>query len=145
MGFRDKLRNILSINDAPERLALAFAAGVFIGMSPLLGLHTVLGIIFAWAFKLNRLVTITGVFVTNPWTIVPIYTFSTFVGAKCIGMKQVMPDIDWAHLTFTTLLKDFKPLLVPFVLGTSLVGLVSAVIGYFLIYHAAKKAHSYGK
>ncbi len=141
MKFRDRLREILTIKDSPHRLAVAFAVGVFIGMSPLLGLHTVLGIIFAWAFNLNRIVTITGVFVTNPWTIVPIYTFSTWVGAKCLGTSQVIPKIDWTNITFINFISKFEFLLVPFVLGTIIVGLVSAVAGYVLIYHAAKKVN----
>ncbi|TAL28600.1 MAG: DUF2062 domain-containing protein [Nitrospirae bacterium] len=145
LGLRDRLRDILSLKDSPHRLATAFALGVFIGISPLLGLHTVLGITVAWIFRLNRIVTITGVFVTNPWTIVPIYTFSTWVGAKCLGIKNIVPKIDWAHITFSSFLHELKPLLLPFVFGTLLVASVSAVIGYFVIYHAVKKAHSLGK
>jgi len=142
LGLRDNLREILTLKDSPRKLALAFAVGVFIGMSPLLGLHTVLGIAFAWVFRLNRVVTVTGVFVTNPWTIVPIYTFSTWVGAKCLGVKQIIPKIDWSHITFSYFLYEFEPLLMPFVIGTLLVGLVSAAISYILIYHGVKKAHS---
>ena len=32
-------------------MATAFAVGVFIGMSPLLGIHTVLGLLAAWAIQ----------------------------------------------------------------------------------------------
>jgi uncharacterized protein (DUF2062 family) len=145
LGFRDNLRQILTIKDSPHRLATAFAMGVFIGVSPLLGLHTVLGIAFAFLFRLNKIVTITGVFVTNPWTIVPIYTFSTYVGAKCLGMKQIIPKIDWSNITLSYMINAFKPLLMPFVIGTLLVGLVSAVLGYLIIYHSVKKVHSSGK
>ena len=145
MKFKDRLRNILSIKDSPHRLAAAFAMGVFIGMSPLLGFHTILGIAAAWLFRLNRIVTITGVFVTNPWTIVPIYTFSAYIGAKCLGIKQMLPEIDWAHITFSNFLRELEPLLMPFVFGTLLIGFISAIISYFIIYHAVKKAHSYGK
>jgi uncharacterized protein (DUF2062 family) len=52
--------------------------GVFIGMSPLLGIHTVLGLFAASVLRLNRLITLVGVYVTNPWTIVPIYSFGTW-------------------------------------------------------------------
>lgn len=120
-------------------MATAFAVGVFIGMSPLLGLHTILGIATAWIFRLNKIVTFTGVFVTNPWTIVPIYTFSTWLGVKCLGIKKITPDIDWSNITLNYFINEFKPLLMPFVVGTSLVGLISAVISYFIIYYAVKK------
>lgn len=145
MKFKDRLRNILAVKDSPHRLAMAFSIGIFIGMSPLFGLHTILGIALAWLFRLNRIVTITGVFVTNPWTIVPIYTFSAYIGAKCLGIKQMLPEIDWAHITFSNFLHELEPLFIPFVFGTLLIGFISAVISYLIIYHAVKKAHSYGK
>ena len=119
-------------------MATAFAVGVFIGMSPLLGIHTVLGLLAAWLFRLNRLVTLVGVYVTNPWTIVPIYSFGTWFGAKIIGMDNIVPEIDWSHLTLLGFLKEFRPLLLPFVIGNTAIGTISAVLSYFLIYKAAR-------
>ncbi|HBG93491.1 MAG TPA: hypothetical protein DDX12_08520 [Nitrospiraceae bacterium] len=142
LKLRDRLRNILTVKDSPRRLAMAFSVGIFIGMSPLFGIHTILGLIAAWVFGLNRIVTITGVYITNPWTIVPIYTFSAYIGAKCLGIKQIVPEIDWAHITFSNFAHELNPLLTPFVFGTLLIGFISAVISYFIIYHAVKKARS---
>ena len=45
--LRRWLSTLLHIDDTPERTAAAFALGVFCGFSPFLGLHTVLGVIFA--------------------------------------------------------------------------------------------------
>jgi len=119
-------------------MAIAFAIGVFIGMSPLLGIHTILGLLAAWLFRLNRLITIVGVYVTNPWTIVPIYSFGTWIGAKIIGMDNLIPAIDWSHITFVGFFKEFRPLLLPFLIGNTAIGIVSAVVSYILIYKAAK-------
>ncbi len=113
---------------------MAFAIGVFIGMSPLLGIHTRLGIGVAWIFGLNRIVTVVGVFVTNPWTIVPIYSFGTWIGVKVMRIDRVLPAIDWTGVTFFELMLKFKPLVLPFVAGTVILGSVSAVISYFLVY-----------
>jgi len=120
-------------------MATAFAVGVFIGMSPLLGLHTVLGLIAAWLLRLNRVITLVGVFVTNPWTIVPIYSFGTWVGAKIIGMHKVIPVIDWTEITFLGFLKEFRPLLLPFMVGSTAIGIVAAIVSYFIIYNAVRK------
>ncbi|MFZ2196965.1 MAG: DUF2062 domain-containing protein [Thermodesulfovibrionales bacterium] len=119
-------------------MAIAFAIGVFIGMSPLLGVHTVLGLAAAWLFRLNRIITLVGVFVTNPWTIVPIYSFGTWVGARIIGMDNLVPAIDWSHITLVGFFKEFRPLLLPFLVGNTALGMVSAVVSYILIYKAAK-------
>jgi uncharacterized protein (DUF2062 family) len=143
LAFRDRLREILRLKDSPHRIAIAFSIGVFIGMSPFLGIHAVLGILAAWAFRLNTFATIAGVYVTNPWTIVPIYTFSTWIGAKCLGIKQIIPQIDWSNITFNHFISDLKPLLMPFIFGALLVGFISSIISYFIIYKAIKRVHKY--
>ena len=140
MHFKDRLREILGIKESPHRIAITFAIGVFIGMSPLLGIHTVLGLAVAWIFKLNRLVTLVGVFVTNPWTIVPIYTFGTWIGARLMNVNNIIPHIDWTHMTFAGLIGEFRPLVVPFIVGNTLIGLICAVISYILIYMAVKRS-----
>jgi hypothetical protein len=141
LGVREKVRQILSARESPHRIAIAFATGVFIGMSPLLGIHTVLGIAVAWKFSLNRLVTLVGVYITNPWTIVPIYTFGTWTGAKILGMHDVLPDIDWNNISMQGLLEEFRHLVFPFILGSTIVGTVTAVVSYILVYRAAKSYH----
>jgi uncharacterized protein (DUF2062 family) len=142
LALIDKLRLILYVKDSPHRISMAFAVGIFIGMSPLFGIHTVLGIIVAYLFRLNRLVTIAGVYVTNPWTIIPIYTFSTWVGAKCLGINKILPHIDWKNLTLSALMNDFSPLLMPFIVGTVLMSVLSSIISYIIVYHLAKKKNA---
>jgi uncharacterized protein (DUF2062 family) len=109
-------------------------------MSPLLGIHTVLGIAVAWIFGLNKFVTVVGVYITNPWTIVPIYTFSTWMGARILGRESVMPHIDWANLSMRELMHTFGPLLLPFVVGSTLLGFISAGLTYWLVYRTVKKS-----
>lgn len=139
MAIREKLRLILSIKESPVRLSLSFAIGVFIGMSPFLGIHTILGIICAYLFRLNKFVTIIGVYITNPWTIIPIYTFSTFVGARLMGMDKILPSVNWKDITFSRLISELGPLLKPFIVGTLFIGLLSSVISYIILYHLIRK------
>lgn len=140
MQLREKFRQILTIKESPHRIAIAFAAGIFIGMSPLLGIHTLLGLAVAWMFKLNKYITLMGVFVTNPWTIVPIYTFGTWVGVRVMGIDNMLPAVDWSHTTLLGFIDKFSPMAAPFIIGNTLVGLVSAVISYIVIYKAVKKS-----
>jgi uncharacterized protein (DUF2062 family) len=132
------LSAVLTIKESPNKIALSFSIGVFIGMSPLVGLHTILGLAIASIFRLNKFVTIIGVYITNPWTIVPIYTFSTFVGAKLLGLKKVIPDIDWHNLGITKIISELKDLLIPFVVGTLFVGTLSAIISFIILYHIVR-------
>ncbi len=136
MAFRDKLRGVLQVKDTPHCIAMSFALGIFWGMSPLLGIHTIGAFFIAWLLGLNRFVTVAGVYITNPWTIVPIYSFSLWFGAKLIGMKQILPKIDWNNVTFMYLINTLKDLILPFFVGTFTVGAISAVISYFIIHRA---------
>jgi len=144
--FRDKFRGIFNVKDTPHRIALAFALGVFMGVSPFIGLHYIGGFLFAWLFRLNKLVTLIGVSVNNPWTIVPISSFSVWVGAKLIGIKQVLPDVDWENVTltniiskftdmdkFTYLMKELMPLIASFFIGSFVICIFTAIASYFII------------
>lgn len=111
-------------------------------MSPLIGLHTVLGLLVAWAFRLNKFVSIVGIYVTNPWTIVPIYSFGIWIGAKILSLNHIIPDIDWAHLSMKELLHTLGPLLMPFLLGTTVLGSVSALLSYAVVYRTVKKSRA---
>ena len=55
------LEQLLHTHDTPQRTAAAYALGVLLGFSPLLGLHTVLGLVLAFALNLNRVAVLLGV------------------------------------------------------------------------------------
>src|SRR5438552_4472188 len=76
---------LLHIDDSPERTAAAFALGVFFGFSPFLGLHTLLGVLFAFLLNLNRVSVLLGVYSNLPWFLGPYYVVATMVGAQITG------------------------------------------------------------
>jgi uncharacterized protein (DUF2062 family) len=133
---RKWLESLLHIHDSPQRTAAAYAVGVFFSFSPLLGLHTVLALLVAFLFNLNRVAVILGVYTNLPWFIAPYYTLTTVAAAEALGV-QLPPD--FAHrlravFDLSLLSRDFwaalgtllLPLLWPFTLG-SLAG--SVVLG----------------
>src|SRR6059036_1206757 len=78
---------LLHIDDTPERTAAAFALGVLFGFSPFLGLHTALGIVFAFLLNMNRVAVLLGVYSNLPWIIAPYYAFTTMAGAAITGHR----------------------------------------------------------
>lgn len=138
MKIWDKLKILFYINDPAWKIALTFSIGLFIGMSPLIGFHTILALAVAFIFRLNKLVILVAVYFTNPWTIVPIYTFSTLIGAKILGRK-INITIDWSHITLSDLIHNMGSLLLPFVTGTIIVGFVLSVLSYIVIYAILSK------
>lgn len=75
------LEQLLHTHDTPRRTAAAYAVGVFFGFSPLLGLHTVLGLAVAFALNLNRVAVLLGIYSNLPWILPAYYTLTTVVGA----------------------------------------------------------------
>lgn len=90
------LEHLLHIHDTPERTAAAFALGVFIAFSPALGLHTIIGLVLAFALNLNRVAVLLGVYVNLPWFIGPYYAAATALGAWLTG--ATMPPDFLEHL-----------------------------------------------
>jgi uncharacterized protein len=137
--IKDRIRSLFRLNDSPHELATAFALGVFIAFSPTIGLHTVSSLLFAWAFRLSKIVVLTAAFLNNPWTIVPMYGSCLWVGMKITGTGATMPHIAWNELSLGTAWMVLKPYVWPFVTGTLAVGFVAALVSYGVIYWAVTR------
>ena len=141
-GFlRRWLGTLLHIADTPERTAAAFALGVFFGFSPFLGLHTILGIVFAFLLNLNRVAVLLGVYSNLPWIIGPYYAFTTMVVGASITRHTIPPGFKaqvaalfdlsvyqgefWRELV--TLL---TPWIWPYTVGSTIGALILAAIAY---------------
>ena len=93
------LNTLLHIQDTPERTAAAFALGVFLGFSPFLGFHTLLGIALGFLLNLNRVAVLLGVYSNLPWIVAPYYAFATMVvGAALttmVAFRQISSRDCW--------------------------------------------------
>ena len=134
------LDTLLHIEDTPERTAAAFALGVFLGFSPLLGFHTILAIMFAFFLNLNRVAALLGVYANLPWIIAPYYASVTLAGAKITGHRpppgfqsqiRSLFALSLYHEEFWRRLITFlKPLLVPYFVGSMIGAVVLAACAY---------------
>jgi uncharacterized protein len=90
MGWRlwkTRLGALLQLDDDPRRTAAALAIGVFISFTPFWGFQTLLALLLATVFRLNRAVTVTGTWLNLPW-------FAPFVYAGAVKLGALMlPDL----------------------------------------------------
>ncbi len=131
-SFQGLLRQVLHLQESPQRTALAFALGVFIAFSPAYGLHTVMVVLCTWLFGLNFIALLTGALVNNPWTIIPILGATYWTGALLLGRTD-QPSFDWHDMSFSGIYHQVLPYAAPFLLG----GLVLSVLGALASYPAA--------
>lgn len=88
--LRKAIASLLRVPDTPERTAFAFSFGVFLGFSPFLGFHTLLGVAVAFLFRLNKIAVMVGVWSNVPWLAVPFYAFAAWVGVRVMGLPEGM-------------------------------------------------------
>ena len=91
--LKSLIKKLLHIEDTPERTALTYSIGIFLGFSPFVGFHTLAGLAIAFLFGLNRVAVLLGVWTNTPWWIAPYYMIATWVGMWVTGFW-----IDWATL-----------------------------------------------
>ena len=137
-SFRSLLKQVLHLQESPQRTALAFAIGVFIGFSPVYGLHTVMVLLCAWVLGLNLLALMVGAYLNNPWTMVPILGATYWVGALLLGRSDG-PAFDWQDLSFSAIYEQVMPYAAPFFLGGFVLSLLGAVLAYPLAYYFVSK------
>jgi uncharacterized protein (DUF2062 family) len=136
------LDRLLHIDDTPERTAAAFALGVFFGFSPFLGLHTLLGILFAFLLNLNRVSVLLGVYSNLPWFLGPYYVVATMVGAEITG-HRVPPGFrtQFRALFELSLFQGefwhrlgmvLRPLGLPYVVGSTIGAVLLSAVSYHL-------------
>ena len=136
--IRAWLEQLLHTHDTPQRTAAAYALGVFFGFSPFLGLHTVLGLILAFALSLNRVAVLLGVYSNLPWILVPYYTLTTWLGATILRtelppgvldrLREGLENRSWTE--FRTAAVALKPVLWAFTLGSLIGAVLLGLIAY---------------
>jgi uncharacterized protein len=132
-----RLRALLHLDDPPQRIALALAIGVFISCTPLLGLQTILAIVVATVFRLNRAAIVTGVWINLPWFTPVVYGAALTVGGLILPDPGGTRDAWVAYfmsqpfgLRWQDLMTLLEELSTALLVGTTVVGLAAAAVTY---------------
>jgi uncharacterized protein (DUF2062 family) len=156
-GFRERARGVLHLDEEPSHLAAAMAVGVFIGFTPFYGLHTLIALVVAFLFRLNKVAIVTGAWINLPW-------FAPFIYAFCLRLGEALlsgnfSSFSWAsvmslaqgasaylrtsprdsavglyRVLWDMLFVASKPLFV----GTLVVGLAAGAVTYFVTLEAIR-------
>ena len=139
----------------PHQIALGVAIGFFVGWLPIVGIQMVVAVAICQIAGANKVVPIFPVWLTNPATIVPIYSFNYWVGwlvtggppiselASALARMITPPRPEPGAGFFSTWWAEFRHSLgellsmgwemqIPLWLGCSLVGLALAISSYYL-------------
>lgn len=84
-ALRQRLVEAAGRNQPSHVVAASWACGVAISLSPFLGLHTVLALAIAFAFRLNKVDVLLGTLLINPWTLAPYTLVAVSLGSLITG------------------------------------------------------------
>ncbi|MRR57483.1 MAG: DUF2062 domain-containing protein [Deltaproteobacteria bacterium] len=131
--WKKKIRSILTLDSHPGHISAGFAVGVFISFTPFFGLHSLLAITAAFLLRINKVTCLTGSWVNTPLTVVPVLMASYRLGEALLG--HTPEKIIFQELNVSTTLDLLKSHGAPILIGTSLIGFVTALISYALLYY----------
>jgi uncharacterized protein (DUF2062 family) len=136
-------RTILQLNDTPESIALGVALGLFVGLTPTMGIQILEATIITTLFRANRIAGIMMVFITNPFTFVPIYWLDYRIGVALLGMNPMglRKFEELMHFEQAGFFRNFFQFIVklfglgwdivgPMFLGGAVLGLIVGAISY---------------
>ena len=128
--LKELYHKLIHSHATPEEVAWGFAIGVFIAMTPTLGLHMILAIALCAVLKKNEVATVLGTWVVNPLTIFPCYWLAFKIGLFFLG-RPLQQDLT------ARAIKDIFHLggkiILPLWIGGIVLGLLSAIPSYFLV------------
>lgn len=153
--MRRVLRALGKATGTSHQIALGVAIGFFVAWLPIIGIQMVVSVALCQIFRANKVVPIFPVWLTNPATMVPIYSFNYWVGWLVVGgpplsaiviilMKMIeipagaedMGRLEawWNGIkhAFGELLSMGWDMLLPLCLGSAIIGLALAVPSYYL-------------
>jgi uncharacterized protein (DUF2062 family) len=153
--IRKWMESLLHIHDTPQRTALAFAVGVFIGFSPFLGLHTIIAIAIAFLFNLNRVSVLVGAYSNMPWFLAAWYALATAAGAWLLGtnlpagfgeqLGQLFGLSLFRAQFWRALAAEMRPLFWPYFVGSTIGSTLLSVIAYWLAFGFIEARHRHAQ
>ncbi len=130
----------LKIRGTPEEIARGMALGVFVGMSPYIGFHTVIAVFFAAVLKWNKFSAAVGVQITNVFTAAFVYRYTYMVGAFFWETKRPFKPPEEFTLAFVLeVIKKAPEFFWILTIGGLVTGIPLALLTYYFSFIAAKK------
>jgi uncharacterized protein (DUF2062 family) len=136
----------LRIRGHPRETALGLALGIFIGMTPSIGIQMATAVLVAALFKWNKISAATGVWITNPLTAPFIYSINYLIGARLLEIKggySLTPEISVAGISH--MLHSAPEIFWALLVGGAVLGLPLAVAGYYFCYAAITRYQKLSK
>ncbi len=143
------LRALLMLDGTSHQIALGAAIGMFVALTPTVGIQMVLVLLIAMLtrslFRFNKVAALIAVYVSNPLTVVPIYWFNYTIGTiyfpSTISKDEFAKIFEYHGLQewWNSMTRLFVDLGVPLLTGSFIVATIGGLVTYPLILRILKR------
>ncbi len=137
VSIKKTYKRFLKIRGNPHEIALGFSLGLFVGMTPFMGLHTAIAVPIAALLKWNKIAAAAAVWISNPLTAPVVYPITYWVGSKFVSFRKTyqLPE-DLNYTILLDILKKAPEVIWILVVGGVIVGIPLAIVGYYFSFSA---------
>jgi uncharacterized protein (DUF2062 family) len=148
LRLRPLIRLLQKFRGSPHAVAGGFSLGLFLALTPTVGVQLLVAVFLATFFKLSRPAALLAVMITNPLTVPPIFTFNYWVGRLFFegpSVREVYGHLlgiaaEMAKMNIWQVgdqIKAFagigQDMLIPLFFGSFLVALLAGAISYVFL------------
>ncbi len=155
--LRPVLRWLIRLRGSIRAIAGGFALGLFLAFTPTVGVQVIAALFLATLFGLNRPAAVIPVWITNPVTMAPIFTFNYWVGCfflegppvsevsqkmMAIALEVAKMDIFAVRDQVIIFVQLGRDIIIPLLCGSLLVGTLAGAGGYVVVYRLLTFLHT---
>lgn len=123
---------LFRINDSPQRIALGFGIGVFLGIMP--GTGPIAALLLAFVCRVNRASALLGSLLTNTWLSLATFFLSIKIGSVILDLNWhkvqdnwllFIKSFHWQQLFKLSVLEMILPVLIGYLVISFCLGLLA--------------------
>lgn len=130
--FGQMLVRMRQLEGSPHYLALGMAVGVFIAITPIIPLQTIVAIALAFLVRGSKSAAVLGTWLSNPLTIPLVYYANYQVGCALLGCQTMVDTI--AFDSFAELMELGLEVTLAMMVGGIVIGGVLGTAAYFITF-----------
>ena len=138
---------LVRIKASPGNIARGLAAGVFIGLLPVLPFQTIIAVAMAFVVRGSKIAAALGTWISNPLNWVPLYMLFYYLGKAVVPFD--VPPFDPSQLEMKQMLDLGWKFFAVMMVGGLVIATPTAVISYFVafkgvqVYRERRRARLY--
>lgn len=128
--FSQMLIRMRQLEGNPHYIALGMAVGIFVSMTPIIPLQTIVAVALAYLFRGSKSAAALGTWLSNPLTIPVVYYAAYKLGCLLLGYQNTLESI--AFNSFSQLMALGIEVTWAMLVGGAVIGAGLGVAAYFI-------------